>query len=161
MPKPTAYPNKARQASAFSLIEVLIALALFAMAGIVLSSAFVNALLARERGRGQAEQVDDLRLARQQLLLEPNRDDAEAGGDVETVHAGTATWQARIETTDLVDLFEVHWSVEFFDPPEDHARTYEETLYLLRPTWSEQDERSRLLEEKKQVLRDSRSFRPF
>ena len=39
--------NHSHTADGFSLIEVVVALALFAMAAVVLNSSFVNALLAR------------------------------------------------------------------------------------------------------------------
>lgn len=145
----------------FSLIEVVVALAIFAMAAVVLSDTFVNALLARERGVSNDALNRDIRAVRMQLLLEPNREDAEDGGDYETLNNGSANWEAEIEPTNVVDLFKVNFRIEFMKPQDERAADYQETLYLLRPTWSESDERADLLEDKKDALDDQRGFDRF
>lgn len=161
VPDPPARLPKPRGRAAFSLIEVVLALALFAMAATVLTSSFVNALLAREHGQNTDRFHDDLREVRRQLLLEPNVDDAEDGDRHTTLHHGEAIWRARIEPTRVVDLFRAELVVEFLDPPEGRPAVHRETLHLLRPTWSESDERSELLDEKKRKLENQRDFRSF
>ncbi|MFT6236471.1 MAG: general secretion pathway protein I [Lentimonas sp.] len=145
----------------FSLIEVVVALALFAMASVVLTSSFVNALLAREHGQSNDLRHADIRAVRMQLLLEPNMDDAEDGDRHDTLNNGTANWEASIEPTNVIDLFEVQLSIEFSEPQEEQAATYTESLYLLRPTWSKTDERSSLLQDKKDELQNARDFDRF
>ncbi|MFQ3226370.1 MAG: general secretion pathway protein I [Lentimonas sp.] len=145
----------------FSLIEVVVALALFAMASVVLTSTFVNALLAREHGQSNDIRNADIRAVRMQILLEPNIEDAEDGDRYETLENGTAHWEASIEPTNVVDLFQVQLSIEFSEPQEGQEAAYTETLYLLRPTWSESDERSQLLQDKKDDLQNSREFDRF
>lgn len=146
---------------AFTLIEVLIALTVFAMAATYLTSTFVNALTARERSVSNDILHADIQAVRMQLLLEPNLDDAEDGGDYPTLNHGEAFWQTTIEPTEIVDLFQVELAIEFSEPPEDGPERYDEKLYLLRPTWSEADERSDLLEDKRQELERSRDFDRF
>jgi general secretion pathway protein I len=153
--------SRVRTVSGFSLIEVVVALALFAMASVVLTSSFVNALLAREHGLSNDLRHADIRAVRMQLLLEPNLEDAEDGDRYETLNNGTANWEASIEPTEVVDLFQVQFRVEFSKPQEGQEPTHLETLYLLRPTWSESDERSELLQDKKDALQDSRDFDRF
>lgn len=153
--------NLSRKRTGFSLIEVVVALAIFAMAAVVLSDTFVNALLARERGVSNDARNRDIRAVRMQLLLEPNREDAEDGGDYETLSNGPAKWEAEIEPTNVVDLFKVNFRIEFMKPQDEQAADYQETLYLLRPTWSESDERADLLEDKKDALDDQRGFDRF
>lgn len=146
---------------AFSLIEVLIALALFAIAANVISSAFINALLSRERNDSRLYNDFAIQTARKQLLLEKNIEDAEDGGTVETLELGEVDWYAEILPTEIVDLFEVQLYGTFYDLEDSQKANFSETLYLLRPTWSESDERSMLLEDKKQDLleiRDSELF---
>lgn len=142
----------------FSLIEVVVAVALFASAAVVLSSAFVNALLARDFGKRNADFAQDVRAVRMQLLLEPNLEDAEDGGRFETFGSGEAEWEAVIEPMEVVDFFRVRLRIEFSEPPEDIAPSYTEELYLLRPTWSEAEDRSDLLAEKRDELFDARGF---
>ena len=148
--------SRSKSVAAFTLVEVLIAVAIFAMAASVLMSAFVNALLSRE----SAVQYDllnaDIRAVRMQLLLEPNLEDAEDGDEYETVHSGEASWEAQVVLTNVVDLFQVALSIRFSEPPEGLVADYTETLYLLRPTWSESDERSDLLQDKREALEDTR-----
>lgn len=152
------YPSSKR---GFTLIEVVIAVALFAMAATVLSSTFVNALLAREHVQNHDLRNSDIRAVRLQLLLTPNLEDAEEGDQLETLNSGEATWSAEIEPMEVVDLFRVILQIELLEPLEDQETTYSEELYLLRPTWSESGERSELLQEKKDDLLDSRDFESF
>lgn len=159
-PAPCSLPPATRP-PAFTLIEVLIALAIFAMASTYLMTTFVSALTARERSVGNDILHADIQAVRMQLLLEPNLDDAEDGGRYPTLNHGEATWRARIEPTDIIDLFSVELSIDFSEPPQDGPDNHVETLYLLRPTWSEADERSSLLEDKRQALERSRDFRRF
>ena len=149
------YSNR-RRVTAFTLVEVLIAVAIFGMAASVLMSAFVNALLSRESAAKYDLLNADIRAVRMQLLLEPKLEDAEDGNEYETVYSGEASWQAQVEPTDVVDLFQVGLSIHFSEPPEGLVADYSETLYLLRPTWSESDERSELLQDKREALEDTR-----
>ena len=149
------YSNR-RRVTAFTLVEILIAVAIFGVAASVLMSAFVNALLSRESAAKYDLLNADIRAVRMQLLLEPKLEDAEDGNEYETVHSGEASWEAQVEPTDVVDLFQVGFSVRFSEPPEGLVADYSETLYLLRPTWSESDERSELLQDKREALEDTR-----
>lgn len=158
---PILNPSRTGKARAFSLIEVLIALAVFAMASTYLMATFVNALQARERGLTPDFLYDDIKAVRMQLLLEPNREDAEDGGDYPTLHQGEARWEAEIEPTEVIDLFKVTLEISFSEPINEDGANYTEALYLLRPTWSEADERSELLADKKEALLDSRAFDRF
>ena len=148
--------SNSRRISAFTLVEVLIAVAIFAMAAAILMSAFVNALLSRESAAKYDLFNADIRAVRMQLLLEPNLEDAEDGDEYETVHNGEASWEAQVVPTDVVDLFRVELSIRFSEPPEGQVADYSEILYLLRPTWSESDERSELLQVKREALEDTR-----
>lgn len=143
----------------FTLIEVVIALAIFAGAAVVLSQAFTNALLAREHGVSNDNYEADIRTVRMQLLLEPELEAAEDGGEIETYSNGEASWEATIQATNVVDLFQVELQIQFSEPEEGQDNSYSETLYLLRPTWSEADERSDLLADKKDELESNRDFR--
>lgn len=161
---PDAQPPKGgtpTSSNGFSLIEVVIAVAVFAMAASVLTSAFANALLARERSASNDLLNADIRAVRMQLLLEADLDAAEDGEEMETLNSGEASWEAKIEPTNIIDLFRVQFSIKFSEPPEDLPAEYTETLYLLRPTWSDSSERSDLLQDKRDALEDSRGDLDF
>ena len=145
-----------KRTDAFSLIEVVIALAVFALAATVLMSSFVDALLAREGTLSKSLIDTDIRAVRMQLLLEPDIEAAEEGNEYESLNSGEASWIAIINPTNVVDLFKVDFSVRFSEPPEGESESYKEILYLLRPTWSESDERDELLQDKRKELLDSR-----
>ena len=159
MSKP--HTKQVKQRQGFSLIEVLIALALFAICSNLIASAFINALLARERDPSSTYQDIAINTVRRQLLLEKNIDDAEEGGTLTLLEKGEASWTTEIYPTDIIDLFECRFDIEFLESDKPNQDTYSETLYLLRPTWSESDERSSLLQEKKDALLDQRSFESF
>lgn len=146
------YSQRHGVSRAFSLIEVVIAVAIFGMAAAVLMSAFTNALLARERGVSNDQLNADIRAVRMQLLLEPELEAAEDGDTYETLSNGLATWETRIEPTNVVDLFRVELRMDFSEPLEGLPAEHTETLFLLRPTWSESDERSDLLQDKREEL---------
>jgi prepilin-type N-terminal cleavage/methylation domain-containing protein len=148
--------NSLRAKVGFSLIEVVIAVAIFGAAATVLTLSFTNALLARERSIRHDLLEADVRAVRMQLLLEPKLEDAEDGGRFKTLHFEEASWEATIEPTNIVDLFKVELRIDFSNPPEDLPGEHTEILYLLRPTWSESDERSDLLQEKREALEDMR-----
>ena len=137
---------------------MLIALAIFASASVVLVSAFTQALLAREKSIGNDLYHMDIQAARMQLLLEPSLESAEDGSEYPTLSSGEASWSATIEPTSVVDLFQVEFQVEFSDPKEEQLARFSETLYLLRPTWSDPEERDQLLQDKRDELEDSRNF---
>ena len=143
---------------AFSLIEVLIALALFAICSNLIASAFINALLARERDPSIAYREISIDTVRSQLLLEKNLEDAEEGGTVNLIQDKEASWSVEIFPTEIIDLFECRLDIEFLDDELSKRGIYSETLYLLRPTWSDSSERATLLEEKKQALLNEREF---
>ena len=150
-----------RKPKAFTLIEVLISLALFALASNIIASAFINALLARESNPSITYKDIATQTARRQLLLEPNLEDAMDGARIETLEIGEVVWTSEILPTDIVDLFECQLVIEFLDVDSEMASTYNETLFLLRPTWSVSDERSSLLQDKKDTLIEDREFDSF
>ena len=145
----------------FSLIEVLIALALFAICSNLITSAFINALLARERNSASDYHDIAIDTVRRQLLLEKNLKDAEEGGTLTLLEKGEATWTVEIHPTEIIDLFECLLDIKFLESKNPRKETFSETLYLLRPTWSESDERSTLLQEKKEALQNQRAFESF
>ncbi|MGC6456499.1 MAG: PulJ/GspJ family protein [Coraliomargaritaceae bacterium] len=152
-------PRRELNRDGFTLIEVVVALAIFASASVGLTMAFTSIITVREHGVRSDLLDADLRAVRRQLLLEPDLEAAEEGNTLETLSCGEAEWIAEILPTEVVDLFQVRFSIELSDPPEGLPDQYSETLYLLRPTWSEKEERDELLADKREALERERDFR--
>jgi general secretion pathway protein I len=131
---------------------VLVALAIFALAAVVLGATYVNALNAYEMAARHNEYTEDLRFARTALLTEPSREKAAAGGDLDLGDDKRAHWQADIAPTGTVDLFAVVWRCEITDPARREPYRVTQTLLLLRPTWSDPVERSKLLDQAKERI---------
>ena len=130
--------------SAFTLLEVLVALAIFALAAIVLGAAYVNVLNAYETvGRGN-QTDEDVRFARAQLLAEPDHDTAEKGGDFITVDGRQVKWHATIESTATASLFAVTFVCELTDAGGGAAQTVTQNFTVMRPTWADPVEDTKL-----------------
>lgn len=144
-----------RGRSGFTLIEVLLAATLFGVAITVLTYAFANTLIGLGTLQYDVDHQGDIRFVRNHILTLPDRTDLEAGGDVNTLGLGSATWRSEVEATDLPDLFRLRLTLEF-NPPDREAFTHEETLLVLRPTWSKPEERSEALENFRRHVEDTR-----
>jgi general secretion pathway protein I len=133
----------------FTLLEVLVALAIFALAAVVLGATYVNALNAYEAAGRRNEYDQDLRFVRVAVLTQPDRDKVEEGGQLDLGDNKRATWQADIASTATVDLFSVTWTCTITDPARKQPYKATQTFMLLRPTWSDPVERSQLLADAK------------
>ena len=121
---------------AFTLLEVIVALAIFALGAVVLGAAYVNVLNAYDVAQ-RGNQVDqDVRFARSLLLAEPDRDKAEKGGDFDSGNGRRVQWHATIEATMTADLFEVTFVCESSESGGANVPVTE-TFTLLRPTWAD------------------------
>lgn len=142
----------------FSLIEVLIALAIFALVAAVFSQAFFNTLLALDNQAAMSANVDDLRFVRSQIILEPDLDTFEDGGEINTLDAGEARWEAEVEPTEVPHLFRVLLTIEFAGTDEIEPWEHEEQLYLLRPTWSDPTETDEIQQKMQERIEDHRNL---
>ncbi len=138
--------------AAFSLIEVLVAMAIFALGVTVLARTYVNTLNALRDAEDNSLTRQDFAFVRRQILTAATREQLEDGGTVETFRNGRADWSAEIEETDIIDLFRVRIEIEFFDSDE----SVEQVIHALRPNWSEQEDRDQLLQDKTEALEKRR-----
>ena len=133
------------RARAFSLLEVLVALMIFALAAVVLGATYVNVLNSYEAvSRGSARD-EDVAFARAQLLAEPDRAKAEAGAEFDAPEGRRVRWTATLASTTLPDLFAVTFVCEISDSAKggDSQKTTQ-TFTVLRPTWSDPVEKTQL-----------------
>lgn len=130
--------------SGFTLIEVLVALAIFAVAAVMLSSAYVNVLSAHQTALHREDLAPDLQLVREALRAEPQREKVEAWNELPLPDDRAARWKATLEATPVADLFDVTLDVELSSAGGSKTVTVSETCRLLRPTWSQPAERETL-----------------
>jgi len=135
---------------AFTLVEVLVALSIFALAVVVLGSSYLNVLNSYEAVSRGVQTGEDFVFARQLVLNEPDREKVEKGGEFDTASGHRARWTAAIESTNVADLFAVTFTCEISDPGRAEPDRVVQNFRLLRPTWSKDPaERSKLREEAK------------
>lgn len=142
---------------AFTLVEVLVALAIFAISAVVLGSSYLNLLQLQAAVRARDTAPDDLHWAKAALLAEPDRALAERGGDVVLPDDRRAIWRSTITPTAVSDLYDVTMEVEA-PPPGGSGEQVRATvtLRLLRPTWSTEAERNQIRQQAKQRLEGER-----
>lgn len=136
--------------AAFTLVEVLAALAIFALVAIVLGSAYLNILNSYEAASRHAVVGEDVAFARQIVLTEPDREKLEQGGEFDTAGGRRARWSVEIASTTTAELFQVTFNCEISDPARAEPDKTTQTFMLLRPTWVvDTAERDKLREEAK------------
>jgi general secretion pathway protein I len=141
----------------FTLVEVLVALAIFSLAAVVLGASYVNLIQLHAALRARDVNEDDVRWVRAALLAEPDRALAERGGDVILPDGRSAQWRATITPTGVSDLFDVVLEAEA-PPPGGSGESVRSTatLRLLRPTWSTEAERNLVEQRAQQRLKRER-----
>ncbi len=142
--------------SGFTLMEITLSIALFGMAMVVITQAFVNTMVSLDSIESESDVLSDVRFVRTIALEEPDRDDFEDGGKVETLSSGAATWGATVEETRVSDLFLVELTIELTPPNEIGQQIFVQNLVVLRPTWSDPVERSQLIAEARERLMEKR-----
>ncbi len=133
-----------RRRGGFTILEVLIALAVFTLAAVVLGTSYVNVLNAYAAVADRARFEDDLRFARTFVLTEPQREEVEKGGEFGGIGGRRVSWKTTIESTETADLFLVTFDAEINDPNLPKPETLTQQFRLLRPTWDKNGERETL-----------------
>ena len=147
------------------LIEVLIALALFGMAAVFLVDGISVASRTMRLMKDTREMEQDLLWARSQIFKEHRYEEIEDGGEIKALTIGEITWETEIEMTELVDLYSVVLTMEYEGNDEIGIEPGERIskMFLLRPGWANESdfatERSRLLEDKKDKIREMKEER--
>jgi len=144
-----------RSLLAFTLIEVLVALLIFALAAVVLGAAYVNVLNDYEIAKRVNQRDEALDYARSQLLAQTDLQTAETGAEFDdqgptTLLSPSATtsrhvkWSAEIDPSNTTDLFSVTFTCEITESGQAQSQKYVENFMLVRPTWSDPTARSQL-----------------
>ncbi len=158
-----------RKISGFSLVEVLVAMTIFALAAIILGSSYVNVLNSYAVASRTAASSEDLAYARSLVLTEPDITKLDQGGEFDTASGRHAKWSVEITPTTTADLFTVAFTCEFTAANSGDPEKISETFMLLRPTWSidpaarsqlRQDAKTRILEMQGQIAGSSGATSP-
>lgn len=128
----------------FTLIEVLIGIAVLGIAAVVLGAAYVNTLSAHAAVAQRATDGSFLDNLNEVVLNEPDRTKVEAGGDIPLPDNRRLRWQATIEEAPVPDLFRVVVKGEVLGDATKATEEFTQTLMLLRPTWSDPQRREQL-----------------
>ena len=144
---------------AFTLIEVLVSLAIFAVAAVSLGAAYSNVLLSRIAMKQDEQRLDDRARCRAALLETPGFEDVEAGGEIHLPGGRIARWEGKIEATSVSDLFAVQLTAEIEAADGAEAEEFAETRMLLRPTWSIPSDRQKIRDEARQRLEKERGYK--
>lgn len=149
-----------RPRHAFTLIEVLAALAILGVAATVLAGAYVNVLLARQALDAGAEDGELVELARAAAFATESAQDLRTGGEIPRPDGSNVRWTAEVEPTDLPDLVRVALEVELPRANEAEPRVLRQTFLVLRPTWTEERENGLLREDLEMRIVRQREFGP-
>ena len=142
---------------AFTLIEVLVSLAIFALAAVSLGAAYSNVLLSRQSLRIDEQDLEDRARVLGAVLEAPNFDDVTTGGEINLPGDRTARWKGEIEATPVSDLFRVKVEAEMENEAGDTVEWTEERL-LLRPTWSVPGEKAKIIADTRVRLERERGY---
>jgi general secretion pathway protein I len=154
-----AAPPQGRSRRAFTLLEVLLAVALFAIAVVMLAGAYINVLDGMESVRTDRAFEQELRWIREKVLLEPALDEVEEGGEAPTPDFGLARWEVTVQPTGIADLFLVTLYVTMEGSDDQAVREAGEQFMLLRPAWSEPLDRDKLRAESRMRIEEQRRHR--
>ena len=129
---------------AFTLIEVLVSLAIFALAAVVLAAAYLNVIGGYQSVARRQHGDEEWKLVRSVVLTESDRKKVEDGGRLQLADSSYVHWTAKIEGTAVADLFAVTIRSEPEITTAKDGLKREQKLLLLRPRWSEPAEHDRL-----------------
>ena len=145
----------------FTLLEVLLAFAMFSVAVVVLASSYLNIITSLEAVKTDRAFDQEVRWVREQVLQESDRKEVEKGGELTTPESGAVRWQATVFPAAVADLFTIDLRVELVGEKkgQQELREHAEQLTVLRPSWSEPVERGKLFEDAKQRIEEDRRRR--
>jgi len=128
----------------FTMLEVLVGIAILALAVVVLGAAYVNTLGAHAVVAQRAAAGAGMDYLREAVLAEVLRVKVEAGGRMPLPDDRVLFWEATVEEVAVPDLFRVVVSGRITGGSDANEESFEHKLMLLRPGWSEAGRREQL-----------------
>jgi len=136
----------------FTIVEVMLALALFGVAVTTFAASYLNIINAIAAIQVDQPYEQDMSMIRAEAFTISDIEELEEGGEVMTGHHGEAAWRVEYEPTLVADLFKVWLYVEMEDRESGKKEEFTEVHFLTRPTWSDPVEREELRAETRDRL---------
>jgi general secretion pathway protein I len=144
----------------FTILEVLVAVVIFAGAATVLVASYVNILSNFEASRVKTNFDEELAYVRSEFQMISDIEEATDGREFDMGNGVQGQWYSEIEMTEIPNLFSVNLVVDMTDS-EGERQQLNQQFYLLRPTWGEPDEVDKArqdMQERMQDVRDDQQF---
>lgn len=133
---------------AFTLIEAVVALALFTLCAGILLQTLAGTRLALFNGLRGAASDADRRLAVRSILAAPDMRAATKDGRLTNLDGDVLRWRCEVTPTAVADLHKI--SMYLRKEKKDGDTTEDTvTLFALRPAWSDPVARAAMIESKK------------
>lgn len=144
----------------FTILEVLVAVVIFAGAATVLVSSYINILSNFEDSRIKTNFEEEFAYVRSELLIISDFEEAMEGAEFDMGNGVTGFWYSEIEMTDFPNLFWVNLVVDMVDADRKKMQLTQE-FYLLRPTWGDPDDVDRARQDLQERMQDFREDQQF
>lgn len=144
----------------FTILEVLVAVVIFAGAATVLVASYVNILSNFEASRVKTNFDEELAYVRSEFQMISDIEEATDGREFDMGNGVQGQWYSEIEMTEIPNLFSVNLVADMTDS-EGERQQLNQQFYLLRPTWGEPDEVDKArqnMQERMQDVRDDQQF---
>lgn len=122
--------SKAKK-NAFTLIEVVIALAIFAIASVVLSQGFMEGIISLERFDFIQDLGETQGMIKRHILSIEDKEILLKGGNFKLLSMGTVEWRVQLEKTDLKDLYRMQIELEI----KEKKQLIKEQVFVFKPEW--------------------------
>lgn len=136
---------------AFSLLECVAALALFAFASVMISQACFNCVSSLDTLKKDSFSNGIKDYVRAAVLAESSLDNIESGFDIELPGGESARVSGGAQKTAIADLFLLEYEVSY------SGREYAESVFVIRKNWYENSlDRDEIMNDRKDFLEEQR-----
>lgn len=138
---------------AFTLIECVVALVLFAIVSVLISGACFNCLSSVDKIKKDSQRDALVDYIRGKILQVSSLEEFQNGYDIYDPDGNSVTIEGDAEATDIIDLFKLTVECEDLE--------FKEVFYLVRPAWYDQlksdfIDRAEILDDRREYLDDTR-----
>ncbi len=121
----------------FTLIEVLVALGIFALATVALGATYANVIAGYRQAGSKPDREQEMLLVREAIAREPERAKVGRGGAIALPGQHRAQWSANLLEGNLPGLFRVELQCSFDGSGSREPEVVREIFMLFRPGWSD------------------------